>query len=164
MKSLLHLENNEAMIVGISGPAGIEALGIFCLSALKQISPPDGFGTLAERAAELCSNLPLGLCVVGSSLCKKKEDEWEVVLHRLETSLDRDIERILKVGYDGLHEKDQALFLYIAVFFNYTKCDHLSAMLADLDERDGLKTLVDKSLICISTNGDIQMHKLLQQV
>ncbi|KAG5382810.1 hypothetical protein IGI04_034280 [Brassica rapa subsp. trilocularis] len=37
-------------------------------------------------------------------------------------------------------------------------------MLADLDERHGLKTLVDKSLICISTNGDIQMHKLLQQV
>lgn len=151
-------------VYNVAFPSSEEALGIFCLSAFKQISPPNGFGRLAERAAELCSNLPLGLCVVGSSLRKKKEDEWEVVLHRLETSLDRDIERILKVGYDGLHEKDQALFLYIAVFFNYTKCDHLSAMLADLDERHGLKTLVDKSLICISTNGDIQMHKLLQQV
>lgn len=124
-------------VYNVAFPSSEEALGIFCLSAFKQISPPNGFGRLAERAAELCSNLLLGLCVVGSSLRKKKEDEWEVVLHRLETSLDRDIERILKIGYDGLHEKDQALFLYITVFFNYTKCDHLSAMLADLDERDG---------------------------
>ncbi|WZZ13230.1 hypothetical protein YC2023_106319 [Brassica napus] len=83
-------------VYNVAFPSSEEALGIFCLSAFKQISPPDGFGRLAERAAELCSNLPLGLCVVGSSLRKKKEDEWEVVLHRLETSLDRDIERILK--------------------------------------------------------------------
>ncbi|CAF2039636.1 unnamed protein product [Brassica napus] len=78
-------------VYNVAFPSSEEALGIFCLSAFKQISPPDGFGRLAERAAELCSNLPLGLCVVGSSL-------------------------------------------------------------------------LDKSLICISTNGDIQMHKLLQQV
>ncbi|KAH0857372.1 hypothetical protein HID58_085633, partial [Brassica napus] len=62
-------------VYNVAFPSSEEALGIFCLSAFKQISPPNGFGRLAERAAELCSNLPLGLCVVGSSLRKKKEDE-----------------------------------------------------------------------------------------
>lgn len=49
---------------------------------------------------------------MGSSLREKNENEWDAVVHRLETSLDRDIfERALRVGYDSLHENDQILFL-----------------------------------------------------
>ncbi|EFH44545.1 hypothetical protein ARALYDRAFT_493465, partial [Arabidopsis lyrata subsp. lyrata] len=93
-------------------------------------------------------------------------DEWEALLDRLETSLDRNVEGALRVGYDSLHVEEQALFRYMAVFFNYNKDDHVIAMLADsnLDVKQGLKILTKKSLIYKSTSGKIVMHKLLQQV
>ncbi|KAG7588218.1 Toll/interleukin-1 receptor homology (TIR) domain [Arabidopsis suecica] len=147
-------------------PSNEEALEIFCRYAFRRSSPLYGFEKLAIRVTELCSNLPLGLRVVGSSLRGKCEDEWEVIMNRLETSPDRDIERVLRVGYESLHEKDQDLFLHIAIFFNYKDEDYVKAMLGDdsLDVEHGLRNLVNRSLIDISTNGDIVMHKLLQQM
>ncbi|KAG7585196.1 Toll/interleukin-1 receptor homology (TIR) domain superfamily [Arabidopsis thaliana x Arabidopsis arenosa] len=147
-------------------PSNEEALEIFCRYAFRRSSPHYGFEKLAIRVTELCSNLPLGLRVVGSSLRGKCEDEWEVIMNRLETSLDRDIERVLRVGYESLHEKDQDLFLHIAIFFNYKDEDYVKAMLGEdsLDVKHGLRNLVNRSLIDISTNGDIVMHKLLQQM
>ncbi|KAF2535357.1 hypothetical protein F2Q68_00019808, partial [Brassica cretica] len=124
------------------------------------------YETLAIRVAELCGNLPLGLRVVGSSLGGKSGDEWEVIIHRLETSLDEDLERVLRVGYETLHEKDQALFLHIAIFFNNKDQDYVKSMLHDcnLNVEHGLRNLVNRSLIDISTNGEIVMHSLLQQM
>ncbi|KAL0795762.1 hypothetical protein Bca101_067139 [Brassica carinata] len=138
----------------------------FCTYAFRKIYPPDAFKKLAERVTKSFDNLPLGLRVVGSALRGKEEDEWEVLLDRLETSLDRDIEGALRVGYDSLHDDEQALFLHIAVFFNYKKDDEVMAMLADsnLNVKRGLKILADKSLIYKSSLGEIVMHKLLQQV
>ncbi|KAL0848216.1 hypothetical protein Bca101_021463 [Brassica carinata] len=147
-------------------PSRQDALEIFCTYAFRKICPPDAFKKLAERVIESFDNLPLGLRVVGSALRGKEEDEWEFLLDRLETNLDRDIEGALRVGYDNLHEDEQALFLHIAVFFNYKKDDELMAMLADsnLNVKRGLKILADKSLIYKSKDGEIVMHKLLQQV
>lgn len=147
-------------------PTTKEARKIFCRSAFRQSSAPYGFEKLVERVIKLCSNLPLGLRVMGSSLRRKKEDDWESILHRLENSLDRKIEGVLRVGYDNLHKNDQFLFLLIAFFFNNQDNDHVKAMLggSNLDVRYGLKTLTYKSLIQISIKGEIMMHKLLQQV
>uniref|UniRef100_M4EFU7 ADP-ribosyl cyclase/cyclic ADP-ribose hydrolase n=1 Tax=Brassica campestris TaxID=3711 RepID=M4EFU7_BRACM len=139
---------------------------IFCRIAFRQLSAPHGFEKLVERVVNLCSNLPLGLRVMGSSLRRKKVDDWEAILQRLENSLNRDIEGVLRVGYDNLHKDDQFLFQLIACFFNYQDDDRVKAMLVDsnLDVRLGLKTLSYKSLIQISAEGTIVMHKLLQQV
>ncbi|CAL9237546.1 unnamed protein product [Arabidopsis halleri] len=150
-------------------PTQKEAREIFCRYAFKQSTPQDGFENLSERVTKLCSRLPLGLRVMGSYLLRKTEDDWEDILYRLESSfdpVDRGIERVLRVGYDSLHEKNQLLFLLIAFFFNYKDEDHVKAMLADnnLNVRLGLKTLEYKSLIQKSSGGNIVMHKLLQQV
>ncbi|CAL9223909.1 unnamed protein product, partial [Arabidopsis halleri] len=153
-------------IYHVDFPSEEEALEILCLSAFKQSSVPDGFEELANKVAELCGNLPLGLCVVGSSLRGESKDEWEIQLSRIDGSLDGKVEDILKVGYDRLTKKNQSLFLHIACFFNYKKVDYVTTMLADsnLDVRNGLKTLADKSLVHKSTYGHIVMHHLLQQL
>ncbi|KAG2285828.1 hypothetical protein Bca52824_045432 [Brassica carinata] len=143
-------------------PTREEARQIFSRFAFRQSYPPYNFGRLVERVTKLCSNLPLGLRVMGSSLRGKKENEWEVILNRLENSLCQDIERVLKVGYDNLHENDQSLFLHIACFFNLEQDDYVMAMLSEGNL--GLKTLAYKSLIEISTQGKVVMHKLLQQM
>ena len=147
-------------------PTEIEARKIFCRYAFRQSLAPYGYENLAERATELCGNLPFGLRVMGSMLRGKKEDDWESILCRLENSNIPKIDAVLRVGYDSLHEKDQILFHLIAVFFNYENDGHVKTMLADsgLDVRLGLKTLAYKSLIKISSEGEVVMHKLLQQV
>ncbi|KFK32996.1 hypothetical protein AALP_AA6G316100 [Arabis alpina] len=143
-----------------------EALAIFCLSAFKKTSPSDGFEELAKKVAKLCGNLPLGLRLVGSSLRGQTKIEWELQLYTLETCLDIKIEDVLRVGYDKLLKKHQALFLHIACFFNNEDVDHVTSMLAEsnLDVKNGLNILVDKSLVHISTDGKIVMHYLLQKL
>ncbi|XP_056864646.1 disease resistance protein RML1A-like [Raphanus sativus] len=154
------------IIYNVDFPYEEEALEIFCLSAFKQKSPQDGFEKLAKKAAKICGNLPLGLCVVGSSLRGVTKSEWELQLSGIENSLDRKIEDVLRVGYDKLSKKHQVIFLHIACFFNNENVDHVTAMLADgnLDFTNGLKILADKSLVHISTDGKIVMHYLLQQM
>uniref|UniRef100_A0A0D3E3Z0 Disease resistance protein Roq1-like winged-helix domain-containing protein n=1 Tax=Brassica oleracea var. oleracea TaxID=109376 RepID=A0A0D3E3Z0_BRAOL len=147
-------------------PTQVDARQIFCRFAFRQLSAPHGFEKLVERVIMLCSKLPLGLRVMGSSLRRKKIDDWESILQRLENSLDQKINGVLRVGYNSLHKDDQFLFQLIACFFNYQDEYRVKAMLGEsnLDVRLGLKTLVYKSLIQKSAKGKITMHKLLQQV
>ncbi|CAA7032858.1 unnamed protein product [Microthlaspi erraticum] len=147
-------------------PCKKEALEILCLSAFKKSSPPKGFEELAMKVAKLCGNLPLCLSVVGSSLRGETKHAWKLQLNRLETSLDRKVEDILKVAYEKLSKKEQVLFLHIACFFNNAPIGNVKTFLADknLDVVNGLKTLGDKSLVHISTVGRIVMHCLVQQL
>lgn len=147
-------------------PSKEEALEILCLSAFKQRSPREGFKELSHRIAEFCGYLPLGLCVVGSSLRGASKNEWGHQLYRLETSLDRKIGNVLRVGYETLLQKEQELFLHIACFFYNENVDHMTTLLSksNLDVRNGLKTLADKSLVKVSTDGRIVMHCLLQKL
>ncbi|KFK40630.1 hypothetical protein AALP_AA2G021400 [Arabis alpina] len=193
MESLLDLDYDGVKMVAISGPTGIGAIKenlcdqkvliiLDDVNNLKQLEAlakePTWFGPGSRiivtteneellQQHELCGSLPLGLRVVGSSLRGKEEDEWEDVVNRLETILDRDIEDVLRVGYDNLDENEQALFLHIAVFFNHKYSDLVRAMFTgcNLDVKRGLKILVYRSLIEISTNGNlIEMHRLLQEM
>ncbi|KAF8090420.1 hypothetical protein N665_0477s0024 [Sinapis alba] len=141
-----HWVNN---IYHVDYPSEEEALEILCLSAFQKSSPMNGFEEISKKVANICGNLPLGLYVVGSSLLLIKK-----------------IEDVLKVGYDKLLKKDKSLFLHVAFFFNNEAVDHVTTMLAEsnLDFRNGLKTLADKSLMRISSTGWIHMHSLLQQL
>ncbi|CAN8272061.1 unnamed protein product [Cochlearia groenlandica] len=92
-------------------PTTEEACRIFCRYAFRQNSATKCFEKLVERVTELCSWLPLGLRVMGSTLCRKNETEWEAILHMLEDNLDGKIDGVLRVGYDSLNEIDQSLFI-----------------------------------------------------
>ncbi|CAA7045339.1 unnamed protein product [Microthlaspi erraticum] len=161
-------------IYHVDFPSSKDALEMLCLYAFKQSSVPDGFEEVASRVAKLCGYLPLGLSVVGSSLRGESKDEWEVQVSRIESSLDRKIEDVLRVSYDRLVKKDQDLFLHIACIFNicYT-VGYVRSMLGDsnLDVENGLKTLAVKSLVKINAHPDsnysdqsIVMHSLLEQM
>ncbi|CAN7011447.1 unnamed protein product [Brassica oleracea var. botrytis] len=148
-----------------------EALEILCLSAFKQSYVRDDFEVVANKVTNICGNLPLGLCVVGSSLRGESKEEWELHLSRIENNLDRKIEDVLRVGYDRLSREDQSLFLHIACFFNnnfhHDNVDYVTSMLTDsnLDVENGLKTPAVKSLVQIETHfHTVVMHSLLQQL
>ncbi|KAF8082878.1 hypothetical protein N665_0804s0025 [Sinapis alba] len=166
-KELLHQHGINNNTYHVEFPSRGEAHEILCRYAFRQSYPHDGFEELALKVTDLCGNLPLGLRVMGSSLRGKKEDEWEDVLNRLESVLDRDIEDVLRVGYESLDENEQTLFLHIAVFFNYENGNLVKTMFddSDLDVKHGLKILVSRSLIELYTKKEtITMHRLLQQM
>ncbi|XP_010532223.2 PREDICTED: disease resistance protein RML1B-like isoform X1 [Tarenaya hassleriana] len=147
-------------------PSEQQALEILCRYAFGQSIPLDGFKDLAIEVAKIGGNLPLGLRVLGSSLCGKSIDEWKQTMSRLRTSLDGRIERILRTAYNDLHEKDKAIFLHIACMFNGEKKDLIVHLLdkSRLEVSLGLLNLEKKSLIDISTDKCIVMHHLLQQM
>ncbi|CDY39736.1 BnaA04g11170D [Brassica napus] len=154
-------------IYSVDFPSEEEAREILCLSAFKGASVRDGFEELVDKVAGFCSNLPLGLAVVGSSLRGESKTDWERQLSKIETGLDRKIEDVLRVGYDRLSKKDQALFLHIACFFFFHEdVDRLTTMLAhsNLNVGNGLKTLEEKSMVHRSFYREIVMHSLLQNL
>ncbi|VVB14047.1 unnamed protein product [Arabis nemorensis] len=146
-------------------PAG-EALQILCMYAFGQKSPKDGFEELARKVTELVGNLPLGLRVMGSYFRGMSKQEWRKSLPRLRTSLNANIQSILKFSYDALDDEDKDLFLHIACFFNRGEIKRVEGYLANkfLEVRQRLNVLADKSLISINSGSYIEMHSLLEKL
>ncbi|KFK31592.1 hypothetical protein AALP_AA6G132500 [Arabis alpina] len=73
---------------------------------------------------------------------------------------------VLRGRYDGLHEIEKDLFLYIACLFNDEDLGLVAPLIAntDLEVSSGLKVLANKSLIGVSSNGEIVMHCLLRKM
>ncbi|ESQ38594.1 hypothetical protein EUTSA_v10028428mg [Eutrema salsugineum] len=148
-------------------PSEDQAFQMFCQSAFSQGSPFDGFMELAVKISELAGNLPLGLKLLGSSLRGRKKEDWVDMLPELRTCLNGEIEKALRFSYDALKETHKKIFLHIACLFNGAKVDNLKWLLADsdFDVDIGLKSLVDKSLICITHLWKtVEMHSLLQEM
>uniref|UniRef100_A0A1J3FSY3 Putative disease resistance protein n=1 Tax=Noccaea caerulescens TaxID=107243 RepID=A0A1J3FSY3_NOCCA len=85
--------------------------------------------------------------------------EQESALPRLRTILNEDVRNVLRVGYDGLHEKDRSIFLHIACLFNGENVDYVKQLLSSsgLDVNFGIEVLSRCKLT-------IMMHSLLQQL
>ncbi|CAA7059215.1 unnamed protein product [Microthlaspi erraticum] len=152
-------------IYHVDFPSREEALEMLSLSAFKESSVPHGFEEVARKVAELCCNLPLALSVVGSSLRGESKNEWEVQLSRIESSLDKDIGDVLRVGYDRLSENDKALFLHIACLFENGFYDARSMLVdSNLVVENGLRTLLVRSLVQTTDFNHLKMHSLLAQM
>ncbi|XP_023640557.1 probable disease resistance protein RPP1 isoform X4 [Capsella rubella] len=152
-------------IYKVDFPPDDEAFQIFCTYAFGQKSPKYGFKELSQEVTNLVGNLPLGLRVMGSYFRGLSKQEWKKELPRLRTSLDADIQSILKFSYDALDDEEKYLFLHIACFFNHQVIEKVVAHLSYLffDVRQGLNVLADKSLMSIE-HGSITMHNLLVQL
>lgn len=84
------------------------------------------------------------------------------VQHR--TSLDTNIEKVIRRDYETLCDEDKYLFLHIACFFKGEGTSNLVNYFSNLDVRRGLQVLAEKSLISIENGGRLLMHNLLQQL
>ncbi|CAL9241988.1 unnamed protein product [Arabidopsis halleri] len=152
-------------IYKVDFPTSDEALEIFCMYAFGQKSPKVGFEQIARTVTTLAGKLPLGLRVMGSYLRRMSKQEWARSIPRLRTSLDDDIESVLKFSYNSLAAEEKDLFLHIACFFRRERIETLEVFLAKkfVDVRQGLQILADKSLLSMNL-GNIEIHNLLVQL
>jgi hypothetical protein len=61
---------------------------------------------------------PLALKVLGSNLYDKGMREWESETVKWERTLDMEIQKILRMSYDGIDSDEKSIFLDVACFFS----------------------------------------------
>ncbi|XP_038701585.1 disease resistance-like protein DSC1 isoform X1 [Tripterygium wilfordii] len=143
-----------------------EALCLFGQYAFKQKHPRDGHHMrLSNRAINYAKGHPLALKILGSYLFGRSNEEQESALDKLERTPNMDVQKVLRISYDGLDNEEKNIFLNIACFFKggYTdevKCFHDSG---GYSTDIGIRVLMDKSLITIRM-GRVWMHDLLQKM
>ncbi|XP_056159557.1 TMV resistance protein N-like [Syzygium oleosum] len=140
-----------------------EALDLFVWHAFKNSKKPEIRKDLIDGALHYASGLPLALEVLGSLLYGRNEPAWESALRKLSRSLDKGINRVLKISVDGLDDNEREIFLDIACFFKGKRIEYIKEVLDGLERETttGIDILIERSLIR-NEYGTLQMHDLVQ--
>lgn len=142
-----------------------EALHLFYLNAFKNASPPADYIALSKSVIDYTKGNPLALKVLGSSLHRKRKEEWESTLKKLRKFPNKTIQNVLRVSYDGLDDDSKEIFLDIACFYKGEDVDYAKRLLdaCGFFVEAGLGVLVDMSLVS-TMNNKLWMHDLIQEM
>ncbi|KAM1006978.1 hypothetical protein FF1_003621 [Malus domestica] len=168
-RSTLRQTVEEDKIYNVEGLKPVEALHLFCSCAFKSNSTlKTDYKGLAVKVVDYAGGIPLALKLLGSSFlnCKSKE-EWEDELNKLKEFPNVNIQKVLRLSYDGLGRNEKEIFLDIACFHKGRHVDDVKKMLAirGFFASSGIRVLVDMSLISIhSKQKTLEMHDLLQEM
>uniref|UniRef100_A0A7N2R0N0 TIR domain-containing protein n=1 Tax=Quercus lobata TaxID=97700 RepID=A0A7N2R0N0_QUELO len=143
-----------------------EAFELFNQYAFKRNEPKEDYLELANQVIRNAKGLPLALTIMGADLYGRKKPEWKNTLIKYENFPNKDIQKILKISYEGLDETEKDIFLDIACFFNGHYMDYVVDILetCDLYPVCGIPKLIDKCLVTIDQYNKLSMHDLLQQM
>uniref|UniRef100_A0A1J3F844 Putative disease resistance protein n=1 Tax=Noccaea caerulescens TaxID=107243 RepID=A0A1J3F844_NOCCA len=148
------------------------------LKMFKQIAfetgspPPDDFEQLSIRASRLGHGLPSAIQANAFFLRGRDNslEEWEEAVCGLESAPDEDTMKILKLSYEGLAKEHQEVFLPVACLFNGETYQRVISLLDGHGPHGHarrnlcIRVLAEKSLIKITTNGYVILHKLVEQM
>nr|XP_025633634.2 disease resistance protein RPP4 isoform X3 [Arachis hypogaea] len=144
-----------------------ESMELFSWHAFKEPCPKEEFASLANEVVSYCERLPLALEVIGSHLFNRKVCEWRSVLNKLKTIPNNDVQKKLKISFDGLSDdRDREIFLDVAFFFIGMDKNDVTDILngcghsADI----GINILMERCLITVDTKGKLGMHGLLRDM
>ncbi|KAM5556240.1 disease resistance protein RUN1 [Rosa sericea] len=142
------------------------ALQLFSWKAFMKYEPEEDYAELSGHFVSYARGLPLALRTMGSFLYKRSPDAWSSALEKLRNTPDRKVFDLLKVSYDGLDEMEKTIFLDIACFRRLYRNVFMIKQVysSDLCNRITLDVLAEKSLITISSNNQIGMHDLIQEM
>ncbi|XP_015579975.1 disease resistance-like protein DSC1 [Ricinus communis] len=152
-------------IYEVKGLNNHESLQLFSHYAFEQSLPTEAYWNLSNRVLQYAKGLPLALKICGSHLCTRSIEQWESILHRLESPLNSEVQEVLQISYYGLDDLDKDIFLDIACFFRGQGIDHVKEILYDSGfyADIGIARLIGKSLISISDKR-LEMHNLVQEM
>ncbi|XP_024022071.1 TMV resistance protein N-like [Morus notabilis] len=141
-----------------------KALQLFQFNAFRT-KPSTTFSELSRELVNYTGRNPLALKVLGSSLHSQTVEYWVNTLNKLKLIPDPKIQKVLKISYDGLDDKQQDILLDIACFLRGETRDFIVSVLdnCDLFASLGIEVLMNKSLITI-IKGKVWMHDLIQEM
>ncbi|TYK18336.1 TMV resistance protein N-like isoform X2 [Cucumis melo var. makuwa] len=147
----------------------IEGLELFSWHAFRNSHPSRDYLDLSKRAVHYCSGLPLALEVVGSFLHSIEQSKFKLILDEYENQyLDKDIQDLLRISYDGLEDEVKEIFLYISCCFVGEDINEVKMKLEAcgcLCLEKGTTKLMNLSLLTIDEHSNrIEMHDLIQQM
>ncbi|KAI5442753.1 disease resistance protein RPV1 [Lathyrus oleraceus] len=144
-----------------------ESIELFSWHAFKQASPTEGFVEISKNVVEYSGGLPLALEVLVSYLFDRRLTEWHCVLEKLKRIPNDQVQKKLKISYDGLNDDtEKETFLDIACFF--IGMDRNDVMLVlngcGLFAEIGISILIERSLVTVDDKNKLGMHDLLRDM
>ncbi|KAL4597992.1 hypothetical protein ACB092_11G028400 [Castanea dentata] len=142
-----------------------ESLHLLSLKAFKKDHPPEDYLELSRDFVYYANDLPLAIEILGSFLFGRSIHQWKSTLNRLKQFPEKEILQVLRISFEGLHETEKEIFLYIACFFNHEVKNYVVEILnyLDLFPDVGLGVLFDKSLVKFN-DCFLWMHDWLQEM
>ncbi|XP_061376306.1 uncharacterized protein LOC133318335 [Gastrolobium bilobum] len=142
-----------------------ESLELFSWHAFKQAAPIADFIELSRRIVAYSGRLPLALEVLGSYLFERAIAEWEWALSKLQIIPNDQIQKKLKLSFDGLSDDmEKDIFLDICCFFIGKDRNYVTQILdgCGLHAEIGMTVLIERSLVKVDKNNKLEMHDLLK--
>nr|XP_016497030.1 PREDICTED: TMV resistance protein N-like [Nicotiana tabacum] len=138
-----------------------EAMLLFCWHAFDSHFPPEDYVNLARDIIKYSGRLPLALVILGSHLQGSSVEEWGYEFEKLRAIPHCDIQKILKISFDGLDDGTQTVFLDIACAFHGFDEHEVTEILnaCGFHAKSAIATLVQKHLLQKSWNI-LEMHDL----
>ncbi|XP_016472620.2 TMV resistance protein N [Nicotiana tabacum] len=126
-----------------------EAMLVFCWHAFDSHFPPEDYVNLARDIIKYSGRLPLALVTLGSHLQGSSVDEWGHEFEKLIAIPHSDIQKILKISFDGLDGETQTVFLDIACAFHGFDEHEVTEILnaCGFHAKSAIATLVQKHLL-----------------
>ncbi|XP_016650819.1 PREDICTED: TMV resistance protein N-like [Prunus mume] len=166
-KGVLEQKVDNDKIYKVEGLRSDEALQLFHSHALRNKSPTKDYNKFSRKVIDYSKGIPLALKVMGSLFlgCKRKQ-EWKDQMNKLKRFPSEEINKVLRVSYDGLEENEKEIFLDIACFHKGNNSNYVKVLLDShgFCGEIGIKVLIDRSLISISKRKSIEMHDLVQEM
>ncbi|XP_043696358.1 disease resistance protein RPV1-like [Telopea speciosissima] len=128
--------------------------------------PPEEYLDLSKAVVKTTGGLPLALEVVGSSLFRMRKPVWIDTLKKLEKIPHTEVQKKLRISYDGLDYEEKEIFLDIACFFGgmdkYIACYIWHG--CDFFPETGIEVLCLKSMVKIGENNELRIHDQLRDL
>ncbi|KAD1839810.1 hypothetical protein E3N88_42224 [Mikania micrantha] len=157
--------NHEKLLLkGLYESASLELL---CIHAFKSNTPEEGYKEVSEKLVKYCEGHPLALKVLGRSLQKRDVAYWEECIKVLKKEPHSQVNNAIKMSFDALLcENDKELFKHIACFFEGIDRDVTETILnsCDLKATYGITNLIERCLLSIGWNNELEMHSLIQEM
>nr|GEY06819.1 NB-ARC domains-containing protein [Tanacetum cinerariifolium] len=140
------------------------SLELFCSYAFKEKDSSTEFKEVSQKVVKYVQGHPLALKVLGRFLYDKTVGQWISELEKLKVYPNEQIQRVLRLSYDGLDLHQKNILLDIACLFVGENMDFVASVLdgCNFFAVTNMQVLVDKSLITISSKMSLQMHDLIQ--
>jgi hypothetical protein len=160
------LSKHKALTYKVKELDDNKALQLFSCHAFSREKPDDGYVEVTKDAVRYAGGLPLALVVLGSTLKGRDILYWKSKLGEYKKIPHVDIQKRLKISFDGLDENAKNIFLHIACFFKGRNEEYVKKILlyCGFHSNSGIEELKDKCLITQSFQGLLVMHDLLQEM